>query len=578
MNKLLFLILILCNSSYSWSNQRRLDSLQSVYLTARGTAKVDAAIEYARKIPPSDSVNAIAILKDALRIAKEKSYSYGQIRVNHFLGWYYVEILNNRNKGIPLYKTAIDLATKHKNYNELFWVYALLKDAYVFVGDYISAINLLNEAMNTAENTATANKYLASIYAGLFQCYGGLGDFDRANEVFKQGVKLAIEANDVHELWFLYSSMADIRMLENKPKVALAYLNKAIEIGDKTKESYNVLNLQTKVDILIQLNRIREAETLCWKIRDAMATMAAYDFVGSNNASLSYIYLAHKNYEKALEYALRSYEETKATGDIENLVELDTTLAKIYELKGDFQRSNYYNKHYIQQHSQILKKERILEYQSKQYDKYIKSIESAKKSKQIYVFLSLFLFLILLLGIAFFVIKHRNTQLEVRLLDEIAKAEEEKRLKMQIEMDSKARELTMMAMAADQKNALWQSVQQKLKEKLNDLPSVSEKEVRDVFKIIAQNSDTNDEWGTFKVHFESVHPQFFTILSQINANLTHLELRQCAYIKINLSPKQVSNLLNITPDSVKKARLRIKKKLNLSTEDSLTKFIATIQG
>jgi DNA-binding CsgD family transcriptional regulator len=136
----------------------------------------------------------------------------------------------------------------------------------------------------------------------------------------------------------------------------------------------------------------------------------------------------------------------------------------------------------------------------------------------------------------------------------------------------------MMAMAADQKNALWQSVQQKLKEKLNDLPSVSEKEVRDVFKIIAQNSDTNDEWGTFKVHFESVHPQFFTILSQINANLTHLELRQCAYIKINLSPKQVSNLLNITPDSVKKARLRIKKKLNLSTEDSLTKFIATIQG
>jgi DNA-binding CsgD family transcriptional regulator len=55
-----------------------------------------------------------------------------------------------------------------------------------------------------------------------------------------------------------------------------------------------------------------------------------------------------------------------------------------------------------------------------------------------------------------------------------------------------------------------------------------------------------------------------------------LELRQCAYININLSPKQVANLLNITPDAVKKARMRIKKKLNLSGEESLSKFIASL--
>ena len=109
------------------------------------------------------------------------------------------------------------------------------------------------------------------------------------------------------------------------------------------------------------------------------------------------------------------------------------------------------------------------------------------------------------------------------------------------------------------------------------LDEVIKREIKDEKRIIAQNSDTNDEWGTFKVHFESVHPQFFTTLSQLMPSLTPLELRQCAYIKINLSPKQVGNLLNITPDSVKKARMRIKKKLNLSPEDSLTKFIATIQ-
>jgi DNA-binding CsgD family transcriptional regulator len=162
-------------------------------------------------------------------------------------------------------------------------------------------------------------------------------------------------------------------------------------------------------------------------------------------------------------------------------------------------------------------------------------------------------------------------------LNETTKNEEQIRENMQFEMEAKTRELTSMAMAIDQKNILWKNVQQKLKETLSAMPSISEQEIKSIFKIISQDNDSQQEWDTFKLHFESVHPQFFTTLSQIAPTLTQLELRQCAYIKINLAPKQVGNLLNITPDSVKKSRMRIKKKLNLSTEDNLSKFITNLK-
>lgn len=375
--------------------------------------------------------------------------------------------------------------------------------------------------------------------------------------------------------------MADVKRQEKKPKESLYFLNKSIEIGTKIKAYYNVLNLQSKVDLLIQFNRINEAETLCKSIRKDMVAMPAYAFVGSNNKSFSSIYFAKKEYAKALNYAQLSYKEIAATGNENNLIEIDTILSNIYEKLGNHRQAFYYLKEHNTLYGKILLNDKIKNFNNLQYriglERKQFEIDNAEQSKTVYIFLSLGLGIVLVLMVVVFISKQKNNQLNMRLLDEAAKNEEQKLAKIQFEMDSKTRELTLMAMAADQKNVLWQKLQQELKDKLKEMSSVSESDIKGIFKIINQNANDHDEWATFKIHFESVHPQFFTTLSSFAPNLTLLELRQCAYIKINLSPKQVGNLLNITPDSVKKARMRIKKKLNLSPEDSLTKFIAIVQ-
>jgi len=66
------------------------------------------------------------------------------------------------------------------------------------------------------------------------------------------------------------------------------------------------------------------------------------------------------------------------------------------------------------------------------------------------------------------------------------------------------------------------------------------------------------------MELETANQQFRLRLKSRHPSLTNYDLRLCTYLKSNLSTKEIATLLNITPDSVKKAKHRLRKKLNLT--------------
>ncbi|PWK18763.1 hypothetical protein LV89_04051 [Arcicella aurantiaca] len=555
------------------------DSLFQVYQKAEGNNKINAAIEYARYLAPPDTVKALNLLIHSIKQAQLNQYDLGEIKGIHYLGWYYMEHLHEKEKAAQLYKKALSLALETEFYDETYAIYTHLIDAYLFVGETIEAFDMLNEARTFAHRTHP-DKYLPIIYFQLMEYYSYFENYSEAYLVFNEGVRISKRTNNIHGLWLLYSTMAETKRREKKLNEALEYLEKAIPLGIKNKETCSILNFQEKANILIHLNRLDEAEKLCLSIQKEVEKTPAFDFVGSINTSLGLIYLARHEYSKALVYTLKAYKEVSKTGNSENLSELENTLSKIYYKIGDYKKSVEALKNYHNLKEKLFSKEKVKNVQSLQHrfdlEKKQLQLDGVEGSRRQYLILSATLFCVLGLVVRMLYIKQKNNLLNLKLLDETAKNEEQKREKMQFEIDNNIRELTSMAMVADQKNVLWLNIKHKLEEKLQEMPNISESDSKAILKIVSQNTENQYEWDTFKIHFEQVHPQFFTILSQLSPNLTQLELRQCAYIKINLSPKQVGNLLNITPDAVKKARMRIKKKLNLSAEDSLSKFITTI--
>jgi len=88
--------------------------------------------------------------------------------------------------------------------------------------------------------------------------------------------------------------------------------------------------------------------------------------------------------------------------------------------------------------------------------------------------------------------------------------------------------------------------------------------------------DIEDGWHTFSIYFNEIHPSFIQGLKNKTNDLSNNEIRHCAFIKLGLSNKEVAEMLHVSSKSVEVAKYRIKKKLSLGKEQSLTEYLANI--
>ncbi|MBR3426726.1 MAG: tetratricopeptide repeat protein [Bacteroidales bacterium] len=139
------------------------------------------------------------------------------------------------------------------------------------------------------------------------------------------------------------------------------------------------------------------------------------------------------------------------------------------------------------------------------------------------------------------------------------------------ELDLRNREITSKSIGRMQSNEILNDVIEKLNEmerhpENNVLPGV----IRDLKSLVSTETKKD-----FDVHFVQMNPDFYQKLLADYPKLTQNELRLCAFIKSNLSIKEIAALNGISADSVKTARKRLRKSLNLTGEDmSLLEFLS----
>lgn len=138
----------------------------------------------------------------------------------------------------------------------------------------------------------------------------------------------------------------------------------------------------------------------------------------------------------------------------------------------------------------------------------------------------------------------------------------------------KSEELANSTMSLIQKNELL--VQ--LKEELNRLKSrsgvrLSGDDFQRISTLIDTNISSEQDWQLFEANFNKVHEQFLKHLIENYPDLGQGDLKLAAYLRMNLSTKEIAQLLNITHRSVELKRYRLRKKLNLSADTNLGEFM-----
>lgn len=156
----------------------------------------------------------------------------------------------------------------------------------------------------------------------------------------------------------------------------------------------------------------------------------------------------------------------------------------------------------------------------------------------------------------------RLLELEIQQL----KLQQDKSL-LEESMLVKSKELTNYTMQLINKKKAFNDIQEDLKELKTLIKSSGPKrKLLDIFKKFHQHKIGEEYMAIYDVNFESIHRNFFDKLLAINPKLSKRELRLCAFIKMNLSNKEIAPLLSISVRGVETARYRVRKKLNIDQD------------
>jgi len=145
-------------------------------------------------------------------------------------------------------------------------------------------------------------------------------------------------------------------------------------------------------------------------------------------------------------------------------------------------------------------------------------------------------------------------------------------------MDQKKRELAAYTLNFVQKSELLTNLKESINKMKGQLPESFNRELGQLNRKVEESFRLDQGWEDFKSRFEQVHHLFFSSLKERFPDLTSNELKLCALLKLNFNLKEAAQIMGVAPESVKTARYRLKKKLGLDTDESLTDFILTFDA
>jgi len=396
-----------------------------------------------------------------------------------------------------------------------------------------------------------------------------------AYQYLKKGLQLA-EENDYKRAQAILNNALGIFMQSDKRHTeSLSYFKKFAQISELMNDSLSILYANVNIgESYIFINEIDSAlkytayaEKLNSIINNAQAKASILGNYGK-------VFSIQGDYKKSIDYLNRSmkvsFDNSFSSFIIDNyylLIEDYQNLGKTVEAIKVFEKLDHYKDSLYEANTQrnidALQSQLILE------EKTAKALYWQQKYQNRNILLALMISVSLLIIVLMFLLLKR--------IKENKKKHNEETKNLTIEIDEKNRELVTLVISENQRKTAFDEL-------TKTIESISKKQSVDTIQSsllhlkrnLEQKAQISNKWESFKIHFEKVHPDFFNTLKSIQPKLTQSELRMCAYIKMNLTSKEIANLQNISTRSIQTSRYRLKKKLGLNEESNLITYISNL--
>ena len=171
------------------------------------------------------------------------------------------------------------------------------------------------------------------------------------------------------------------------------------------------------------------------------------------------------------------------------------------------------------------------------------------------------------------IIAENNLLLELKELESAQEIMKIKNEQLSLTVDKKNKELAVSTMNLIKKTELLNIIKEDLKSSTEDS---SNRSIKSIISTITRNVKEEDTWNVFKEAFDNADKDFIKKVKELHPSLTPNDLRLCAYLRLNLSSKEIAPLINISVRSVEIKRYRLRKKMDLTHEQGLVEYILSV--
>ncbi|MBX2893695.1 MAG: tetratricopeptide repeat protein [Saprospiraceae bacterium] len=526
----------------------KLDSLRNVLtkLSQRDTAYVMTLCHIAAAEGFVDPSNALLHARECLERAEALKHDAGVIFALNLLA---IESQRRGNypEALKLYFRAVDLAEKGENAARLGKTINNLGLLYFYMDDHDEALRQFFRALPLQPDPMDRATLLSNI--GII--HRKEGRLDSAMIYFHQALALFIQLKNARGAGTCYNNIGLVHFDRKEYEDAVFYFRRA---GD----------------------HLRKAQVTNWYANSL------------NNLGMA---LTQQRLYRMAEDTLR--KGLRLVRELQNLkmeTEVSQRLYQLFEAQNRSDSAFVWLKHYMFVKDSLMQnqqKEEIATIQTK-YDeeqkviKLEKNLAEEREKRWAWTTGVLVLSIITSVGGYFFWkwsrASRRNESQHAQVLTTLRNNEEAQQAREALlneELAFRSRELAGQTIHLLQKNDLLRRIAERLREGIGDNPK-DEQRFRPILRLVENNINDDERWEEFKQRFEGVHTGFFQRLLEIQPKLTAHDLRYCAYLRMNLTSKEIASLLNTSLRGVETHRYRLRRKLNLETDSDLPAWIIKV--
>lgn len=517
------------------------------------------------------SDEALGFATEALKIANENDFKKEQVLATTELASAHND-LNEFKEAFSLANQAKELADGNEFEIESAEVSQLLAQLFFVIGEYDKSVDLSFNASKVFEAFEDYSRLSTSLEM-IGRNYAVMGKDSLGTEYLLKAINLArthenyatlgVAMINLSNIYYLkQQSHKAINLLKKGCKLLLSHKNNASAIGlGFTNIALNYLELKQLDSTLVYFNK---AEIFNFKInnsRNLINTHNAYAYFYQQindehkfieHANLAYTISNNNNFrlEKRIisrmleEFYLRTnqidsaYKYRCIRHEISKVINSQNTLTKLAQLE-------------MVKELEIAEKEKILQ-----------------ERKSTLINIVILVVLLSLLIILFVLMRNYRTKVRYSRL---------KQEKLEDEISFKSKEMTIQLMDLTKRNELLADI---TKELIKVSKGAQREETKNAINKIAVDIEKATEgkiWEEFILRFKEVHSDFYKNLLEKYPDLSPNEQRLCAFLKLNLSTKEILSLTGQSDRSIVMARHRLRKKLGIESQEiNLTSFISKI--